>query len=343
MAVTLMTTTGTQEDVNAALKLTQEANKATIEPNAVISASTETPPTTPATQTESPDKDEPSAVNEELPEAGEALDTTTPQQKAADTRGRFQKRIDELTAVRFRTEGERDAARREVQELRAELARLTRSPQSEVSSAPTQTPATESKEPKEADYDTYEAFIEARADYRARKAYREEREAERAEEAKRQQQTAQTQQRKLMEDRIKAFEADHPDYREVVNNPDLILTNALAYGLQMSEDGPALAYALAKDPARFKAIAALGPFETARALGELSAELRQAAPAKTEARPAAPPKQSAVPPPPTPVRGGSVATAVSLEEFAKTITPGDPKTSEWLRRRNEQLARQGQR
>jgi hypothetical protein len=192
-------------------------------------------------------------------------------------------------------------------------------------------------EPKEADYATYEAFIEARADYRARRAYHEEREADRRATEQREAQTAVERQRQTVAERIEAFAKDHPDYEEVVSNPSLILTPAIAYALQHSDDGPAMAYALAKDPARFQRIAALAPPETMMELGLLRAELRQA----PGSRPASTPKLPAAPPPPTTVRGGSVAAPLSLDDLAKRITPGDSQTSEWLRRRNEELAKRG--
>jgi len=340
MAVTLMTTTGTLEDVNAALGIAAGSMPSDTEPGPISAtvdaapvatppaeepkAEPETPlataetPSTPVTEEHVPD--------EEFDEDGEP----TTERAARSSRTKLQT----IKKLRIRArEAELRAARAEG-ELEARRTFTT------PTAAVPEPPKLESQEPKEADFDTYEAFIEARADFRARRAYREEREAERAADAQRQQQTAQQQQRQAVMERIKAFEADHPDYADVVSNPELILTEPIAVTLQEAEDGPALAYALAKDPARFKQIAAMSPVRAIKALGELSAELRQVQP---KAEPVAPPKLPAAPPPPTPVRGASVAASVSLEDFAKTIQPGSEQTSEWLRRRNEQIARRAQR
>lgn len=351
MAVTLMTTTGTLEDVNAALGIAAGSAPTPPEELGPISATVDAvpsvpaeknvredgtlPPTEPAPQEATPADATTTVADDQVPDSEFDEDGEPTTERAARS---SRTKLQTIKKLRIRArEAELRAARAEGE---LEARRALTAPPAPVTPPPVQ--ATDAAEPKEADFDTYEAFIEARADYRARKAYREEREKERAEAAQQSQQTAAQQQRQAIADRIQAFEKDHPDYREVVDNPDLILTDAIAYALQTSEDGPAMAYALAKDPDRFKRIAALPPADTMLELGVLRAELRQATPPKADARPATPVMPTA-PPPPTPVRGGSVSTAVSLEDFAKTIQPGDAKTSEWIRRRNEQIARTQQR
>jgi len=339
MAITLMTTTGSLPDVQAALGIAAGSAPAPdvdpgpiaasvealpkAEPATEPSETPEAPPVETAPQDATPQAAEPEVPDSEFDEDGEPLT----ERAARSSRTKLQT----IKKLRARARhAETELARRE-----GELAalRALQTP-STTAAEPVQT-GMDSSEPKEADYATYEAWIEARADYRARQAVREELQ-------QRQTQDAETRQRESLAERIRAFEKDHPDYQELVSNPELQLTRAIAETLTVSEDGPALAYALAKDVPRFKRIASLPPVLAIRALGELSAELRLGAQPKV-AEAAPPPKVPAAPPPPTPVRGGSVAASVSLEDFAKTIQPGDPKTSEWIRRRNEQLRRAGQR
>lgn len=346
MAITLMTTTGTLPDVQAALGIAAGSAPAPETESGPITASVETfPPAKPAETDETPADRETPPVEATPPDATTAVADAEVPDSEFDEDGEptteraarsSRTKLQTIRKLRLRArEAELRAARAEgeLEARRALQTPVTPPPVEEVAPAPPAAP--DPNEPKEVDYATYESFIEARADYRARKAVREELE-------QRQRADTESRQRQAVAERIKAFEADHPDYRELVSNPDLQLTPPIAYALQTSEDGPAMAYALAKDVDRYKRIAAMDPAGTFQALGELRAELRMAAQSKPAEAPPLP-KPPTAPPPPTPVRGGSVAASVTLEEFAKTIHPGDGKASEWIRRRNEQLARQGQR
>ena len=344
MAVTLMTTTGTLEDVNAALGIAAGSAPAPTEEPGPTSASVESLPVKDLTPVESATPVEATPESATTPVAEETVPDSEFDEDGEPTTERAARssrtKLQTIKKLRIRArEAELRAARAEGElKARQELTSPV------VPKAPTPVTPDDDQAPQEAAYDTYEAFIKATAAHEARLAYRAEQARHDAQQAVQRQRETETQQQQAIADAIQAFEVDHPDYREVVNNPDLTLTPAVAHALRKRpQDAPALAYALGKDPDRYKRIAAMSPDDTFEAIGELRMELRQAQIPKAEAKPAIPIKQPTAPPPPTPVRGGSVASAVSLEEFAKTITPGDPKTSEWLRRRNEQLQRQGQR
>jgi hypothetical protein len=49
------------------------------------------------------------------------------------------------------------------------------------------------------------------------------------------------------------------------------------------------------------------------------------------------------PTPPTTVRGAASVSSQSLDELAKTVTPGSHTTSEWIARRNAEVAQRGRR
>lgn len=349
MAVTLMTTTGSLQDVQAALGIPAGSAPPSGTETGPIVASAESLPVAPPAETVPPEP-EPTAETPDTPPVetappdatppaadGEAPDSEfdedgEPLTERAARSSRTKLQTIKKLRVRART------AELELARTQGELAafKAGKAPAPLEPPAPPVLTPTNDQEPQEADYATYEAYIEARADFRARRAVREELD-------QRQQHDEAVRVQRTVAERIAAFAAEHPDYQEVVSNPDLVLTPAIADTLTASEDGPALAYALAKDVPRFQRIRALPPVLAIRAIGELAAELRLAQPAPKAAEPPPTPKLPSAPPPPTPVRGGSVATSVTLEEFAKSIQPGDAKTSEWIRRRNEQVARQGQR
>jgi hypothetical protein len=326
MGVTLMTTTGTEADVRAALGL--QPSEGTQEPSGepIVSATsddapvvTDTPQTPPAALAESPEDSTPDS----------------PQAQGAQTKGRLQKRIDELVAARYHTQGELDAAKQQIAKLEAQLQSATPAP------AKVLVPPTEGA-PKEADFDTYDAYLAAVARDEARQEFDRRYQAKQAEDDQKRAQTAEESRRAALHDRIAAFVTDHPDYEEVISNPDLpALTPVMTHYLTKPTNalGPAMAYALAKDPSRFKAMAKMDPDDAAEAFGVLRAELsgNGSKPAPTLT------KTPAAPPPPTPVRGASVSATLSLEEMAKRITPGDASTSDWIARRNAEIAKRGTR
>lgn len=331
MAVQLMTTTGTEADVRAALGLKPVEGQSQAPTDALISATAE-----PADTSEKPAEAVPEVVADApAPPVDTDDDDATPQGKGAQTRGRLQKRIDELVAARYHTQGELDAAKRQIDKLEAQLSQKP----AEAPSAPA---APSGDAPREADFDTYDAYLAAVARHAAHEEVESRLKAQKADDDTKRQQTEQERVRATLHDRITAFAADHPDYEDTISNKELPnLTPVMLEVLMDPENdlGPALAYALAKDPARFKAVAAMPPIKAIKEFGRLEHEVRG-----NGAKASAPPmKTPAAPPPPTPVRGTSASATLSLEELAKRITPGDSETSVWLARRNAELAKRGSR
>lgn len=347
MAITLMTTTGTEAGVREALGLTPAANDAPETGPGPYTATTETLPTpkpvgeaTPAIEApaEAPPAVEPvtaAPAEEPVPDSEFDDDGEPLTERAARSSRSKMKTIHKLRARA------RDAETRAAR-LEGELAVLRGDrPASETAPSTTNpqppVPVVDPDEPTEAKFETYEAFIEARADYRARKAVREELD-------QRQRQDAEIRQRDAFAERIKAFAADHPDYDEVLRQADVPLPPAIIDFLRTRAEGPALAYTLAKDPARLRQLVALPPDEAFEALVLARADLRrQAESPKAETAPSAPPiPTTTVPPPPRQVRGSTITSAQSLEDLSKAVKPGDAASySAWLQRRNEQLRASG--
>lgn len=359
MGVTLMTTTGTLEDVQKALgtppSTTAEPDPfgraigtaetypppkpeapaeppetPAAEPDATHAPETPAAPDAPETPAEAPPKGD--IPDSEYDDDGEPLTERAARNPRTKLRTIHQLRNRARTAEteKARLEGELAATRAQLQSL------YTGTPQPVPDAHAIPPATTDEGEPKESDYDTYDGWVTARAAHAAREAYREERQRADAEAADRQM-------RQIAIDRAQKFAVDHPDFKDVIQASDVAhvpLTPALHRALNTSDDGPAIAYALAKDPARFRRLIALPEADAIYELGRLSAEVSRPATPAAPVTPV-PPKVTSAPPPPTPVRGASVSASMSLEDLAKTIPPGDTRTSEWIRRRNEQIAKRG--
>ena len=232
------------------------------------------------TTTEAPDipaaTDAPAPADAQGAQDGQQQEQSEQQQR--DEKGRFrgvQARIDELT--RARHEAEREAAfwrgRAGGQDGQAQ---------------PSATPAAPAK-PTPDQFQDYGEYIEALTDWKTEQKVNQSlsaREAER-EAAQRQQQAAKT-----WDERQAATRATLPDYDQVVGGADVQVVKHVAEALLDSDQGPALAYHLAKHPEIVQRLNGLSPTAAAREIGRLEAGLS----AQTAAAPA-PAKLSNTPPP----------------------------------------------
>lgn len=197
-------------------------------------------------------------------------------------KGGFQRRIDKLTQRN--------------RELEAKLAEVS-------AGKPTETPAAEKAEtakPKVEDFQSYDDYVEALADYKL-----EQREKARQEKAA-------ADARKVAEDkarsehatRMEAWESRQDDAREKYADYDDVLEGveipnnpAFQYAVLTHENGAELAYSLASNPDELKRIGAItDPIALGRELGKYEAKLA----APTEKKP----KTSKAPAPITPVGHG---------------------------------------
>lgn len=363
MAVTLMTTTGTQEHVNEALGLPADTGAAPaaslMAPQVTAQAealpakgAVEAPPAPVQAAPEAmvapmegvgAPEDDPDAMPEGL----------TPQQQGAHTRSRMQKRIDGLVKARYTTEGHLEAANAELMRLRQQLGvQATPDPASVASAAPSPTPSPvpasvtltrpqpqneDSKPDGTPKYETFDEYILDLTKWQFEQL-------EAAKEAKTRQievQRALTEEQTAVQKHIDAFKVEHPDFDAVINQPDLKVNGGMLRVLRnpRNAQGPAMAYYLAQHPDECKRIFDLPYDDAIEEMGVIKATLGNGN-GKPVARPVAQPK---APPPPTTVRSGAAVSATTLEEDAKTITPGSHRTSEWIARRNAELAQRGRR
>ncbi len=173
------------------------------------------------------------------------------------SKGGFQRRIDELTR-------QREEERREKERLLSLVERLSGSDRPKPQEAQPQV----SSEPKREDFDDYEQYLEARAEFRAVKALDarlQQQEAQRAQQAQmtEQQKQVATWNAKLAEARSKL-----PDFDDVTS-ADVPITQSMSSAIMDSDKGAEVAYYLAKNPAEAARIAALSPIGQVREIGKL--------------------------------------------------------------------------
>ena len=212
-----------------------------------------------------------------------------------------QKRIDRLTQEKYR--------------LRAELDFL-RSQQPQQAQ-PAQQAQQTSQAPKLEQYNSIEEYLDALADHKASQKFdhlAKEREAKESQ-TRQQQEVA-----KLHESYTKQTEQArqaYGDFDDVVQDPDLPISQAMAEAIMRSTNGADVAYYLGKNPDQAARIASLDPFSAAVEIGRIAATVVRPQPRKT----------SNAPPPIQPV--GARATPVT--------DPDKMSTEDWLKWRNDQL------
>lgn len=241
---------------------------------------------------------------ETAPETQTDVDTTA-QAKEDEDEHRVpkgvQKRIDRLTQEKYR--------------LRAELDFLrSQQPQQAHPAQQAQQP---SQAPKLEQYNSIEEYLDALADHKASQKFdhlAKEREAKESQ-TRQQQEVA-----KLHESYTKQTEQArqaYGDFDDVVQDPDLPISQAMAEAIMRSTNGADVAYYLGKNPDQAARIASLDPFSAAVEIGRIAATVVRPQPRKT----------SNAPPPIQPV--GARATPVT--------DPDKMSADEWIKWRNGQL------
>lgn len=197
------------------------------------------------------------------------------------------KRINELTREKHDALRERDYWKEQ-----AEIAQKGGKPDDQQPQAQAAKQVKAEGRPKLEDFDfDVESHAEAVAEWKFQQL-----EAQR--EAKRQAETRLT----TLREKEAAFEAEHPDYRELVYAPGVPITQDMAQAMLGTDNAPAVAYHLATHLDEAAAIAKLPPMQQAIAIGRIDAQL-SAKPAPPPPPPALPKKTTNAPPPPKTVTG----------------------------------------
>jgi len=141
--------------------------------------------------------------------------------------------------------------------------------------------------PKEADFEDYAAFEDAKAEHRLKKVLAEQRHADRAASDANRQATARR-------EAVEAFQDRLDDLREAIPDADKVLKAAADREVKghvqelvvESEKGELLAYYLAKNPEKLDELNRMSPLKAAKAVGALESRLTLAKPKKTPSAPA---------------------------------------------------------
>lgn len=192
----------------------------------------------------------------------------------------------------------------------------------EVPQAPQGAAPADEGRPDPAKFSDFQSYMQAEVAYGVKQQLAGLREATTAAE----QRNVETQRREILAQGVrKQFEAGvekYSDFEDIVSDPELPITQAMAEVLAESEVGADLAYYLGKNPKEAERIARLPAISAARELGKLEAKLPTlAAPAVSKA-----------PPPVTPAKG-----AAGGEKDPSQMT--DAEFSAW--RQKQIKARQG--
>jgi hypothetical protein len=249
-------------------------------------------------QVAAPDSD---AVNESeslLPQEAEQGATDTPDQEAVKTDEQKNAEIAAEAARKAQERQERKQSRlnerfaeltaekRAAEQRANDLMELLKGQKSQAVQAP-------QGEPNREQFDSYEDFVVARAEYRAeqRALSLVKAETERMQQQTHEVQRQQTQAQAMAAHRQRLAEAQKaiPDFREVVEDADVQIPQFVANALAEMEDGPALMYHMAKNPTLAAQFDGLTPQRQLLKLGQMSAAI------------ASKPQVSAAPPPGKPV------------------------------------------
>jgi hypothetical protein len=128
--------------------------------------------------------------------------------------------------------------------------------------------------PEQKDGESWEQFIERKAEYAGRKAAREERERGAKEDGERKAAEQRTTTEREFKKRAAETKKDIPDLYDVLESAeDVMISNVMGEAIQESPIGPRILYHLVKNPEEAARIAGLSPTAAAREIGKLEAKL----------------------------------------------------------------------
>ena len=291
MSLVISSTTDTQEDVNAAAGIETDAGE----------AETPTDATTPAPKPAEKPAEEPEEDGDE--ENGE--ESEQPQEDKPRRKGGFQRKIEALERERER---ERWYAQKQIEELQSMLAAQRRPAGETPQPAPSP-----SARPTLDQFQDYDQYVEAVADWKTEQKIAE-RERELARQAR--EWHAQEQQRQLMggwQQRISEFRSKAEDFDDALAAVEHIeIPPEIQRALIEYDNGPQLAYALAKEPKELQRIARIeSPRAALRELGKFEAKLSAQAETPKRAAPV-----SRAPEPIKPVGQGAATSTKSVDEMS---------------------------
>ena len=241
-----------------------------------------------------PDVADASAPELEATAALQPVENTTPETPAEQEASKTfsQEELDAIVGKRLARE-QRKWEREQAQRLETVQAQKVATPQSDLS--PDQ-------------FNTYEDYADALAEYKA-------------EELLARRETAR-QHQDLLEhyhDREEAARDRYDDFEQVAYNPKLSITEAMAQSIQASDNGPDVLYYLGSNPKEADRIARLSPILQAKEIGKLEAGMASSPPVR---------KTSTAPAPIAPVTAR--ASGAPIYDTTDPRSTKSMSTSQWI-------------
>lgn len=234
----------------------------------------------------------------------------------------FQRRVDKLKAAKSQAQQEAEYWKREALKNQSATANGKEASSDSSKSIPSQ--KTQDGKPNPENFDTHAEYVEALTDWKVDQR-------EKARDEKSLKERIESEHQKLVRtynERKESFAAKTPDFDEVISEVDIPISATVRQFILESENGPELAYALAKSPEEFARICKLSPLKAASELGKFEIKIQKAPASEKETK-----KLTKAPKPIEPVGTGSRGT------IAKSIDDPNLSFSEYERLRREQMKR----
>lgn len=266
---------------------------------------------------ESAESQEASGASEEL-EEGDGSQEKKPPESQGDEKPKkkngFKKRIERLN----KRLSEKD------QQIAYWQSQATKTHQDGQESVSNQTEKPDaSGKPKQDDFDSHEEWVEALAEWKADQKIQ-------VAETKRKESEVKSEFQKRAQkyvEQVKTFAEEHEDFQEVMEDVDDIpMSVTVQEAILSSENGPELAYQMAKNRDLYEQICRMPALQAARAIGKFEASL-------TKSETPAPKKVTKAPPPPKPVGSNAVSS------IKKSIDDPNLSQREYERLRAQQQAK----
>jgi hypothetical protein len=255
---------------------------------------------------------------EKKPETNE--ESELEEKESGKKKGGFQRRIDKLSA-------KITAKDQELEYWKQQALKGAGAPKMEPEVKPLVQSLTSDGKPKPENFETHAEYVEALTDWKTEQKLRER--DQRA--AKERFDEAQSKIVTSYSERAKAFSTKTPDFQEVIEEVNHIpLSPTLQDIILNSENGPELAYELAKNPGEFERISKLPPTVCAREVGRFEVKLNSSKRSGTEK------KITQAPTPIAPVgTGGKGSVAKSIYDQGLSQTEYEALRREQLKKRRQ--------
>jgi hypothetical protein len=273
-------------------------------------------------ETEAKEAKDESEANDS-PDEGDADAKDSEKTDKPKKKGGWQRRIDKEVARRRELEREIDVLKK------LAIERSGDSSKKDVSKVESKTvEADAAGKPVSGNFDTHAEYVEALTDWKIEQ--REKKAKTEAEQAK-----LQSEQQEAVQsyrERAKVFAESHDDFDDVLADADDVqISSTVNEAILSSENGPELAYELAKDKEAFKRICALPPIAAAKAIGRFEAQIASKAPDARKTKETKTITQA--PKPLDPVGKGAAAAT------RKSISDPEISFEDYVRLRRDQIKR----